>query len=258
MVVYCAATLTLRTWAMKPLKVLTGYGNIGSMTLQHLGFDMTIREPQDIENRRLALQANLDARKSQQARNELGQFATPTSLARDILAYSVSLLPQNLPIRFLDPAIGTGAFYSALLATAPHIPIERAEGVEIDPHYEAPARDLWLETSLHIRQHDFTTLSAPKTNPERFNLLVCNPPYVRHHHLLNEEKRCLQHLTKPVFGTKIDGLAGLYCYFLALSHSWMQSGADPGTARRIALLARLCVPILDEVAPSEEKRSALS
>jgi hypothetical protein len=42
--------------------------------------------PQDIETKRLALQAALDGQKSQEERNRLGQFATPTALARDILA----------------------------------------------------------------------------------------------------------------------------------------------------------------------------
>jgi hypothetical protein len=181
--------------------------------------------PQPFETERLALQSTLDGRKSQEERNRMGQFATPTVLARDILAYSLSLLPEGALIRFLDPAIGTGAFYSALLATAPPSRIEIAQGFEIDAHYEDPTRTLWGDTPLHLTRADFTTATPPQNECERFNLLICNPPYVRHHHMTNGEKVRLQDATKATFGMRIDGLAGLYCYFLALSHFWMRSGA---------------------------------
>ena len=41
-----------------------------------------------IEKQRLALQAELDAEKTQAERNRLGQFATPSALAVDILNYA--------------------------------------------------------------------------------------------------------------------------------------------------------------------------
>jgi adenine-specific DNA-methyltransferase len=41
-----------------------------------------------VEARRVALQDELDARKTQKERNRLGQFATPTLLASDMLAYA--------------------------------------------------------------------------------------------------------------------------------------------------------------------------
>jgi adenine-specific DNA-methyltransferase len=189
---------------------------------------MTTHVPQDIEAQRLALQATLDGRKSQEERNRLGQFATPTSLARDILAYGLALLPDGAPVRFFDPAIGTGSFYSALLATAPAERIETAEGFEVDEHYEAPARALWAETPLRMQRADFTMARPPADERERSNLLICNPPYVRHHHLVNDEKVRLQEITKAAFGMRIDGLAGLYCYFLALAHFWMRAGAVAG------------------------------
>ncbi|MGH7099911.1 MAG: hypothetical protein ACREE4_19970 [Stellaceae bacterium] len=44
----------------------------------------------------------------------MGQFATPSLLATDVLAYARALLLETAPVRFLDPAIGTGSFYLAL------------------------------------------------------------------------------------------------------------------------------------------------
>ena len=177
----------------------------------------------DLEQRRIALQAALDAEKTQAERNRLGQFATPTALATDILEYASRLIPQDVKINFLDPAIGTGSFYSALLKVFPENRLETALGFEIDPHYGDPSRLLWKDTSLTLRLADFTHEEPPRS----FNLVICNPPYVRHHHLQNGNKFRLQSSTRKASGMKLSGLAGLYCHFLGLAHTWM---ADSGVA----------------------------
>ncbi len=182
------------------------------------------QESANLEKQRLALQASLDAKKSQAERNRLGQFATPTALAEDILRYAASLLPSAGLVRFLDPAIGTGSFYSALVKVFPKNLVAEAMGFELDPHYGSPAAELWKDTSLVLKLADFTNAEpAP-----RFNLLICNPPYVRHHHLQNGDKTWLQIRTRQASGMKISGLAGLYCHFLGLSHAWMAEGGVAG------------------------------
>ena len=177
-----------------------------------------------LEQQRLSLQADLDGQKTQAERNRLGQFATPTALAEDILQYAASLLPSGEQVHFLDPAIGTGAFYSALCKVFPVKRIAEALGFEIDPHYGKPAARLWKDTGLTMKLSDFT--HAPPS--PRFNLIICNPPYVRHHHLENGNKNRLQLLTQQASGIKISGLAGLYCHFLGLSHAWMADGGLAG------------------------------
>jgi hypothetical protein len=178
----------------------------------------------NIEKQRLALQASLDAEKSPAERNRLWQFATPTALAEDILRYAASLLPTAAMVRFLDPAIGTGSFYSALLKIFPKKRIAEAIGFELDPHYGKPAAELWKDTGLALKHADFT---YAEPSP-RFNVLICNPPYVRHHHLQNGDKNWLQIRTQQTSGMKISGLAGLYCHFLLLSHAWMAEGGVAG------------------------------
>jgi len=175
------------------------------------------------EQERVFLQASLDAEKTQAERNRLGQFATPTTLACDIVQFGVALLEKDSPIRFLDPAFGTGSFFSALLQAVPSDRIESAKGFELDAHYGKPASQLWQDTPLDLEIADFTRAKAP-SEENRFNLIICNPPYVRHHHIVNGEKGRLQDATKVVCGVHIAGLAGLYCYFLGLSHAWMQRG----------------------------------
>ncbi len=179
-----------------------------------------------IEDRRLALQGTLDAAKTQKERNRLGQFATPTLLASDMLAYARTLLPAKDLIRFLDPAIGTGAFYAALLREFPAKRIKTATGIEIDPHYGEPARALWQAHALDLTFGDFTVMRPPDA-ASRFNLVICNPPYVRHHHIDRAAKARLLAATTAACGVPMTGLAGLYCYFLGLAHAWL---ADDGVA----------------------------
>jgi adenine-specific DNA-methyltransferase len=179
-----------------------------------------------IEARRLALQRELDAAKTQKERNRLGQFATPTTLASDVLAFARTLLPADEPIRFLDPAVGTGSFYAALLNQFPAGRIEAAAGIEIDPHYGKPALKLWKDSLLKMTLGDFTTMNAPGES-KRFNLIICNPPYVRHHHMDKAEKARLLAATAAACGVRMGGLAGLYCHFLGLADAWL---AEDGIA----------------------------
>jgi hypothetical protein len=177
-----------------------------------------------LEQQRIVLQAELDGQKTQPERNRLGQFATPTALAQDILKYAATLLPPGEKVHFLDPAIGTGSFYSALCKVFPGKLIAEALGFEIDTHYGTPAARLWKDCCLTMKLSDFT---HAKPSP-RFNLIICNPPYVRHHHLENGNKNRLQLRTQQASGIKISGLAGLYCHFLGLSHAWMTEGGIAG------------------------------
>lgn len=175
-----------------------------------------------LEAQRLEIQASLDAEKSQADRNKMGQFATPTALARELLSYLIEkFLAKGEGVRFLDPAIGTGSFYSALRHSTPNERIDIAEGFEIDGHYGEPAKALWAQQGLQYHMSDF--LEAPPRAD--FNLVVCNPPYVRHHHLDKEQKGRLQRIAYEVFEKRLSGLAGLYCYFMARSHEWMDEGA---------------------------------
>lgn len=170
-----------------------------------------------IENKRQKLQEKLDRGKTQLERNILGQFSTPFPLAYDILSFSKQYQNQENKIKFLDPALGTGVFYSALLETYPTNQIQEAKGFEIDRYYGDPSSNLWKEEGLEYSISDFT-----QSNPSerKYNLIVCNPPYVRHHHI-SDYKKELKSKAYEVAGIKLSGLSGLYCYFMALAHPWM-------------------------------------
>jgi len=203
-------------------------GNRLGLGTSHRGFgddgDMMREDLQQAEFKRQAAQAKLDSLKSASERNAMGQYATPFSLALEIIEFvRDNWLTPAKDIRFLDPAVGTGAFVSALLHAFPRDRIESAVGVELDPHIASVAREVWGAWGPAVIEADFTRLPFPES-PE-VNLLVANPPYVRHHHLDRDAKQFLQERAKSTVGLKVNGLAGLYCYFLLLAHRWL---ADDG------------------------------
>lgn len=177
-----------------------------------------------LEAKRLQIQSDLDKIKTLAERNRLGQFATPGALAQEILSYAKSKVNDGDLIKFLDPAVGSGAFYSALISVFDNKKIELANAFEIDSHYSIPAQEIWSSQGLKITHGDFT-----KSEPEAsYNLIICNPPYVRHQHISAEDKIRLHQRTKEASGLKLSGLAGLYAHFLLQTHAWMAPGAIAG------------------------------
>lgn len=173
-----------------------------------------------VEATRIKIQASLDSLKTQKERNVLGQFSTPKDLSDSIIAFTEQFLDSDSEIRFIDPAIGTGVFYSSITRSSLSNRLQKATGFEMNPHYGLPAQELWSNTSLNIHLDDFTKHPHPKSPEKKYNLLVCNPPYVRHHHL-NGEKERLQAKAFQSSGIELSGLSGLYCYFMAIAHNWM-------------------------------------
>jgi len=168
-------------------------------------------------------QVRLDLLKSAAERNEWGQFATPPALAEEMARYVQKLWTTRTDkVRFLDPAIGTGSFFSALVRVGGRAWIESAEGIELDKHFAQAARGLWAHEGLRVVEGDFT--HARPTASEKANLILTNPPYVRHHHLAQDDKLRLKALGSQIAGTEVSGLSGLYCYFILLAHEWLSEG----------------------------------
>jgi predicted RNA methylase len=188
---------------------------------------LAVEQLERLEQRRLAIQQSQDRARSAQQRNRLGQFATAAPLALEMLQFARGLLGSQ-PVRFLDPAIGTGAFYAALLRLWPIARISAAIGFEIDAHYAQPCRRLWRATPLELRCEDFTSAAAPAQQHARVNLLICNPPYVRHHHLQRVDKARLQQRSMQASGVRLSGMAGLYAHFITTAHCWMREDAIAG------------------------------
>ncbi len=174
---------------------------------------------QQREDARLSLQQELDGRLSPADRNRLGRFPTPPDLARDMVGLALPHLRG--PVTLLDPALGTGVFFGAALAVFGRRRVRRAAGFEIDAATAAKTAALWGDLGLDVHVGDFCRAAPPAR--ARPNLVVCNPPYVRHHHLPASRKRELrERLSRRKL--ELSGLAGLYAYFVLLADAWLAPG----------------------------------
>lgn len=168
-----------------------------------------------LEAERLELQVALDAESTSLERNKMGQFATPPALAREMAELGLRLLPSP-DVDFLEPSVGSGAFFSALADSLAHHDVDKhlrhAVGVELDPRFADLAQRLWSASGLRVIAGDFTAWSEDADY--RANLVIANPPYVRHHHLDAQTKRHLVSRSTAIAGTRVSGLSGLYLHFI--------------------------------------------
>ena len=167
------------------------------------------------------LQSGLDAGKSQEERNKMGQYATPFALTRQIMSFAKRYV-NDVPVSFLEPSIGIGNFYMAFKSAFQN-DCGHALGFETDSEYFKTSLQVWRNDNIELRNEDF--LEASPGPDESFDLLVANPPYVRHHHIERGRKIKLQQQVRQEYGINISGLAGLYCYFLILASKWLSAGA---------------------------------
>jgi adenine-specific DNA-methyltransferase len=181
-------------------------------------------KPSVTEQERFKLQLNVDGTKSQEERNIHGQFSTPYVLARQIVTRSLAELPLSAPVSFLEPALGSGVFYSALMQEIGDHAILEAVGVEQDEAYAKIASKLFIDKDFKVLVQDFFAFARAAENNSRFNLLCTNPPYVRHHHIESSLKQELQILVRDSLGLKISGLSGLYMYFVLLADALLAPG----------------------------------
>ena len=183
---------------------------------------MTLSE---LEHLRCREQAQFDTETSREERNRSGLFATPNRLAVEMTTYLSGLLDSTEQIRFLEPALGSGVFYSAVLQTIGPERIRSAVAFETDPRLVELSRRLWESHGLEVIEGDFTRLYQ---RTHAANLVLTNPPYVRHHHLDQPTKQRLRGAAQNAAGVTISGLAGLYAYFMLIAHHAMSEGAVAG------------------------------
>lgn len=161
----------------------------------------------EAEVSRQEAQTKYDAAHTRQERNREGQFATPIELAQQIASYSLSLCAYT-PKTALEPAAGFGSFVSALHTELPNVKIT---AVEKDQEIADRATDIWRGIADY-EHADF--LDWANRCESRFDLLVSNPPYVRHHHLSPEQKLKYSGVVQQAASIKLSGLTGLHAYFI--------------------------------------------
>jgi adenine-specific DNA-methyltransferase len=132
-------------------------------------------------------------------------------------------LERSRPVSFLEPAVGTGVFFSALRSNS--CQVKEAIGVELDSVYAEVAQSLYSDKELSVIVANYLDFVHQNEHKSRFNLLCTNPPYVRHHHIDPLNKQKLQAHIFSRLGIAVSGLSGLYVYFVLLSHDILADNA---------------------------------
>ena len=158
-------------------------------------------ELRKLEEVRQLEQELVDSSKSKKDRNKLGQFSTPRTLADELLTFA----KQNITakrIQFFDPAFGMGSFYTAFIK---EFGIKsKAFGFEIDRDYYSAAKKVWSEcNNLTLKNTDFILENSAN---KQADLIVCNPPYIRHQHIKQQTKKRLQELVQNLIVPNLRSL----------------------------------------------------
>ncbi len=185
----------------------------------------------------------------QDARSPLGQFWTPLPIAELMTQWAV----RSSSDRVLDTASGSGVFLLTAirrlsqLGVAPGAASRQVAGVELSPlallmgltnmllhcstaqprlrwgDFLMPEREplaLLKEPAApyHVGQQQLTLpgmeVQVPLAFPDRFDTILCNPPYTRHHHLPESYKSTWAALMKQEYGIRLSRFSSLFAYFL--------------------------------------------
>lgn len=167
------------------------------------------------EKKREELNVELDSRKL--TRNADGQFSTPNDFARAIVRETLPFLDKlDGPVLAIEPACGSGSFVSALLQELGEK--TKITGIDKDPDYLSIAKECFAQ-SASFELADYLSWKSS----EKADLIVTNPPYVRHHFLSKELKGSFSAECKAK-GFNFSGLSDLFCYFIIKAMDDLQDG----------------------------------
>ena len=151
-------------------------------------------------------------------RRLLGQYWTPEPLA-DFL---INLLDTSPNKNLLDPALGTGIFIAKyqekLRSLGNRIDPDKIYGTELDPKIYNIFCQLGPGSQLkfpHVTNSDYLLTNYR----QKFDLIVCNPPYTRHHLLNSTYKKDIRHQLEKQFNIPISSLSSQFIYFFLKSLS---------------------------------------
>ncbi|MBK7858219.1 MAG: N-6 DNA methylase [Archangiaceae bacterium] len=167
----------------------------------------------------------LAARLSLADRKRLGAYYTPVELVDRVLDAVTRYLPGDLPLAFVDPACGAGAF---LVRAAERFPHAELFGLELDADSLALARERLPRANLvrgdALEKGTLDTLLS--TSRARFEVWVGNPPYHGTSEVLRDAERWRE-LVAGVPQLRGQSLREDYAFFMlrALERLEGRSGA---------------------------------
>lgn len=155
------------------------------------------------------------------ARRALGQFETPFDVA---LAMAEWATRGHAWRRLVEPGAGGLAFIRAVAALTP-LPGE-AWAVELDPVAAERARQAANQLGVAVRVVVGDFLDPDLYMGEgSFDVILCNPPYVRHHYLEPSYKLAVAERLGRWANMRVDRLSGTQVYFLLRALQLASPGA---------------------------------
>ncbi len=154
----------------------------------------------------------------EQYRKALGAFYTPDKLAK-ILANWAIRSPKD---RILDPCFGGCSFLNAAIQTLNSLgsnqPAKLVYGVDRDRSVLNFAREIINQgaTKEQLINTDFLTLEPEFFKNKLFDVILSNPPYIRHHNLKGSRFRNAVLMSKNSL-IEIPGRASYWAYFVVHS-----------------------------------------
>lgn len=163
-----------------------------------------------------------EAAASREDRYALGQYFTPSSIA-DFMSGLVGAFGAE---SVLDPAIGAGALVSSLPTST------RIEGFDISPICVALASAglaaRGFDEGVRVSKADFLAgkdlFSSQPSSGRKYDAILCNPPYMRHHLLTTDEKRRLTSHYGSLFKVDLSSLSTNYVYFFLEALEQLREG----------------------------------
>lgn len=169
-------------------------------------------------------------------RRRLGHFQTPSAVVTLMVQWAI----HNNAATVLDPGVGAGVFLESAfarlrtLSRPAAVAVKQLYGVDVNPIAVAMTA-LGLELmvrgeyphgtcSASVEVADFVAGARRIGERDSFDAIVCNPPYSRHHELVNGYKEAAGQAAEIALGLPLSRLASLYVHFFARALSLLSPG----------------------------------
>jgi adenine-specific DNA-methyltransferase len=146
-------------------------------------------------------ESKLERLASREERYRIGQFFTPPAIAEHMAGWIREAEPETV----LDPGVGGGVLLREV-GSGP-----RRFGLDIDANAIRVAGEA-LGDGAELARGDFLDPDGWPFEEARFDAIIANPPYIRHHHLSAADK-ARAHRYATELGARVSRLSGSYVYF---------------------------------------------
>jgi adenine-specific DNA-methyltransferase len=165
----------------------------------------------------------------EKTKKKLGQYYTPDQVAVALTDWAI----RSVDDRILDPSFGGCAFLKAALSSLVKLgsprPIEQVFGVDVHDSAWRSIRDLpgAAGNMPNFPLADFFDITPQNFREGRFDAVVGNPPYIRHHSLSTDQVGKAKKATSAG-GYEVPRAADYWVYFVFHSLAFLRSGGRLG------------------------------